>query len=278
MTADLRPYAAAFAARFQLMLQYRAAALAGFATQCWWGGIKVMVYAAFFAASPAAAADAPITLSQAITYTWLAQAFLTLAPWSGDPEISEAVRSGGVGYDRLRPLDTYTWWYVRAAAWMTARALPRAGLMLLTAGVALPLLGLEAWSWRPPADGVQAGLFAVSMILVVLLSSAFVMLLNITAVATMDERGVNTLVASVLILLSGNLLPLSLFPDWAQTFLFLQPFAGFIDIPFRIYFGGLTGREAFAGLGLQVFWTVVFLIIGRTWMSAQMQRLQMQGG
>ena len=278
MTADLRPYAAAFAARFQLMLQYRAAALAGFATQCWWGGIKVMVYAAFFAASPAAAANAPITLSQAITYTWLAQAFLTLAPWTGDPEISQAVRSGGVGYDRLRPLDTYTWWYVRAAAWMTARALPRAGLMLLTAGIALPLLGLEAWSWRPPADVVQAGLFAISMILVVLLSSAFVMLLNITAVATMDERGVNTLVASVLILLSGNLLPLSLFPDWAQTFLFLQPFAGFIDIPFRIYFGGLTGSDAFAGLGLQAFWTLIFLIIGRAWMSAQMQRLQMQGG
>lgn len=277
MTADLRPYAAAFAARFQLMLQYRAAALAGFATQCWWGGIKVMVYAAFFTASPAAA-NAPITLSQAITYTWLAQAFLTLAPWSGDPEISEAVRSGGVGYDRLRPLDTYSWWYVRAAAWMTARALPRAGLMFLTAGVALPLLGLEAWSWRPPADIVQASLFAVSMILVVLLSSAFVMLLNITAVATMDERGVNTLVASVLILLSGNLLPLSLFPDWAQTFLFLQPFAGFVDIPFRIYFGGLTGADALAGLGLQLFWTLTFLVIGRTWMSAQMQRLQMQGG
>ena len=278
MSADLRPYAAAFAARFQLMLQYRAAALAGFATQCWWGAIKVMVYAAFFAASPAAAANAPITLSQAITYTWLAQAFLTLSPWSGDPEISQAVRSGGVGYDRLRPLDTYTWWYVRAAAWMTARALPRAGLMLLTAGIALPLLGLEAWSWRPPADAIQAGLFAISMILVVLLSSAFVMLLNITAVATMDERGVNTLVASVLILLSGNLLPLSLFPDWAQTFLFLQPFAGLIDIPFRIYFGGLTGGDAFAGLGLQLFWTLVFLVIGRRWMSAQMQRLQMQGG
>jgi len=42
-----RPYLAAFRARFQLMLQYRTAALAGFATQCWWGGIKIMVLAAF---------------------------------------------------------------------------------------------------------------------------------------------------------------------------------------------------------------------------------------
>ena len=38
-----RPYFAAFASRFLLMLQYRAAAVAGFATQCWWGAIKVMI-------------------------------------------------------------------------------------------------------------------------------------------------------------------------------------------------------------------------------------------
>ena len=276
MTDASRPYAAAFAARFQLMLQYRAAALAGFATQCWWGGIKVMVYAAFFAG--AAAGDARITLSQVITYTWLAQAFLVLSPWTGDPEISQAVRTGAIGYERLRPIDTYNWWYVRAAAWMTARALPRALLMLAVAGVAFPLLGLDAWSWRPPADGLAFGLFTLSMLLVVLVSSAFVMLLNISAVVTMDERGVNTLVASLLIALSGNLLPLALYPDWMQTFLLVQPFASFLDIPFRIYFGGLTGWGAAAGLALQAFWTLVMIAIGRAWMVRVMAKLQMQGG
>ncbi len=272
-----RPYLAAFAARFQLMLQYRAAALAGFATQCWWGGIKVMVYTAFFTAS-AHAANAPITLSQTITYTWLAQAMLTLNPWSGDPEIGQAIRTGGVGYDRLRPLDTYSWWYVRAAAWMTARALPRSILMFALAGIALPLLGLDAWAWKPPADLTQAGLFVVSLALVVVISSAFVMLMNIVAVATMDERGINTLVAALLIPLTGNLLPLALYPDSVQTFLLLQPFAGFLDIPLRIYFGGLTGWAALGGIALQVFWATVFITTGRAWLGRQMQRLQMQGG
>lgn len=276
MTDALRPYAAAFAARFQLMLQYRAAAVAGFATQCWWGGIKVMVYAAFFAG--ASAADTPITLSQVITYTWLAQAFLVLSPWAGDPEISQAVRTGAIGYERLRPIDTYAWWYVRAAAWSTARALPRALLMLAVAGVALPLLGLEEWSWRPPADALAFGLFTLSMMLVVLVSAAFVMLLNIAAVTTMDERGINTLVAALIIAFSGNLLPLALYPDWMQTFLFIQPFASFLDIPFRIYFGGLTGWSAAAGLALQAFWTVAMVVVGRAWMVRVMAKLQMQGG
>lgn len=272
-----RPYAAAFAARFMLLLQYRAAALAGFATQCWWGGIKVMVYAAFFAGAPAAAGGS-LTLAQTITYTWLAQALLALVPWSGDPEIGQAVRSGAIGYDRLRPLDTYAWWYARAAAWMTARALPRAALMLAFAGVALPLMGLETWSWRPPPNLTQAGLFSVSAVLLVALSSSWVMLLNLAAVRLLDERGVNALTASVIIVFSGNLLPLPLFPDWMQGFLFVQPFAGMLDIPVRIYSGALTGEQALAGLALQAGWTVAFIVLGRLAMHRVMGRLQMQGG
>ena len=272
-----RPYAAAFAARFLLMLQYRAAALAGFATQCWWGGIKVMVYAAFYAAAPAAA-GASLSLAQTITYTWVAQALLALVPWSGDPEIALAVRTGAVGYDRLRPVDTYGWWYARAAAWMTARVLPRAALMFAFAAVLLPLIGLETWSWRPPPSLVQAGLFAISAVLLVALSSAWVMLLNLAAVRFLDERGVNALTASVIIVFSGNLLPLPLFPDWMQTFLFVQPFAGMLDIPVRIYSGDLVGRGARAGLGLQAGWAVTLILIGRAWMGRLMGRLQMQGG
>ena len=41
------------------------------------------------------------------------------------------MRTGGVGYDRLRPLDAYGYWYARTLGWMLARALPRAVLMLL---------------------------------------------------------------------------------------------------------------------------------------------------
>jgi ABC-2 type transport system permease protein len=273
----LRPYLATFSARFQLMLQYRAAALAGFATQCWWGGIKVMIYAAFFGAA-GAAAHAPISLSQAITYTWLSQGFLSLNPWSGDPDVAAKVRTGAVGYDRLRPVDAYGWWYVNAAAWVTARAAPRAALMFGLTGVIFPLVGLSAWAWSPPAGLVAAALFSLSMVLVVLLSSSIVMLINICVAATLTDRGVNNLVAPVAILLTGNLIPLPLFPDWARTALFVQPFAGVVDIPFRIYFGQLAGPMAWAGIGLQVFWTLALVGLGRLWMGGVMGRLQVQGG
>ena len=104
------------------------------------------------------------------------------------------------------------------------------------------------------------------------------MLLNLAAVTLLDERGANALVSSVIIVLSGNLLPLPLFPEWAQGFLFVQPFAGVLDIPVRIYSGDLSGAAAATGIALQVGWTTAFVLIGRAWMSRCMARLQMQGG
>ena len=125
----MRPYLAIFAAQFQLTLQYRAAALAGFVTQCWWGGLKIMVLSAFFAAG---AARASITLEQLVSYIWLGQGLLALQPWSGDPAVGAGVRTGSLSLERLRPLDGYAYWYARSAATMTSRALsaPRPWLRL----------------------------------------------------------------------------------------------------------------------------------------------------
>lgn len=272
----LRPYRAAFASRFLQMLQYRTAAYAGFATQCWWGGIKVMVLAAFYAGS--AGGGAPMSLAQAITYTWLAQGLLALLPWLGDPEVAQAVRTGAIAYDRMRPVDAYTLWFVRSAGWIAARVLPRLALMLAFAGVALPLAGLGAWAWQPPA-GVGAGLaFAASALLALLLSAALVMLLNIAAVAALNERGINALAAPVVIVFSGNLLPLVLLPDAWQTALLLQPLAGVMDIPARIYFGQFAGLQALGGLALQAGWIVLLVVLGRAAMGRTMRRLEVQGG
>jgi ABC-2 type transport system permease protein len=246
-------------------------------TQCWWGAIKVMVYAAFYHASPAAA-TAPMTLGQVITYTWLAQGFLALNPWSCDPEVALAMRTGAVAQDCLRPVDLYWLWYAKAAGWMTSRALPRSALMFALAGVVLPLIGLNDWAWRLPPNVTQAVLFAVSLLLLVVLASSIVMLLNLAVTVTLNDRGVNSLFGSAAVVLSGSLIPLPLAPDWLQTFLFVQPSAGLVDIPFRIYSGNLAGRMALAGVGLQAAWTVVFIVVGRLWMKRVLRRLEIQGG
>jgi ABC-2 type transport system permease protein len=275
MEAALRPYVAAFRARFLLMLQYRVAALAAFATQCWWGAIIIMVYAAFY---DNAAVAAPISLPNVITYTWLGQAFLALLPWLADPEIGTSIRSGGIGYDRLRPLDSYGYWYARTLGWIIARALPRAVLMLVTAGIALPLVGLEAWAWQPPSSAEAALLFIPAFALMIMLAVAVLMLANVVVAASLNERGVNAVLMPLVLVFSGSLVPLDFFPDPMRPFLHVQPLAGLVDIPFRIYFAGLHGAAAVESLALQAGWTLVLVCLGRIAMARMMRRLEMQGG
>ena len=274
VSMTLRPYLAIFRARFSLLLQYRAAALAGFGTQCWWGAIKVMVFTAFFRS----AASAPMTLEQAIDYVWLGQAFLTVLPWSVDPDIARMMRSGDVSYERLRPVDAYGYWYARSAARRTATPLLRAIPMVITAGLILPLLGADRWALSAPAGAEAAVLFALSMVLVVALSSAVASLMDVLTVATLSDKGVNSLAGPLVIILSGSLVPLPLFPEWLQPILRNQPLAGLIDTPFRIYTGHLDGMDAVAALGRQAIWVILLVVVGRGLMARFMAKLQVQGG
>lgn len=273
-TGALRPYAAVFRARFALLLQYRAAAIAGFVTQCWWGAVKVMVFAAFLSGSVAS----PMTLRQTVDYVWLGQALLMMLPWSADPELARMVRSGDIGYERLRPLDTYAYWYARAVARRTATPLLRAVPMVLMAGLVLPALGLGQWGLSAPHDATAAVLFALSLVLVVALSSAFSTLLDVLVVLTLSDRGANTFFAPLAIVLSGSLIPLPLLPTWLQPVLRHQPFAGLMDFPFRIYSGNLIGTAALTSLGWQAFWTLALVALGKMIMVRVMARLQIQGG
>jgi ABC-2 type transport system permease protein len=276
----LAVYGAPFAARLKLMLQYREAAFAGVVTQCWWGGLKAMILAGFYGSALAmrGTANAPISLEQAITYVWLAQGLLALTPWGGDPDITAAVRDGSVLHDRLRPVDTYAYWYARCVAWLLGRALPRLLLMLLFAGALLRVLGLGRWAMGGPASSVALAVSLVSLTLGLGVSAATMTIVNTITVATGTDRGANVIVGTLMILLSGNEIPLPLFPDWARTFLGLQPFAGILDTPFRIYMGTLSGGGILEAMSLQAFWIVALVLVGRACLAGAFSRLELNGG
>ncbi len=272
MTTLALPYLSILRARFSLMLQYRTAAWAGVATQFWFGAIRVMTLVAFYAGT----GRQPLNLAQVVTYIWLGQAFLALLPWAADAEIAANVESGNVGYERLRPVDTYFLWFARALAWRVANTCLRAGPVFVLAALVLPLTAMRDWSWRMPAGLDAAVLFLVSIALSALLSSAMTVLLNIVVTAVRTPRAAGFAMGFVN-LFSGLVIPLALFPSWAQTFLLWQPFAGLADIPYRIYFGALSGAQAAEGITAQIVWVVLLVLLGQWWLDRVLSRIDMQG-
>lgn len=269
-------YRAIVSVRYRMLLQYRAAALAGFATQLFWGAIKLMILAAFYAAAPAG--SAPMPLPAVVAYVWLGQAFLGLLPWNVDPEIAMLIRSGGVAYELARPLDLYTWWFFRTVAYRTAGTTLRCLPMGVFAMLVLPLLGYSAWALQPPVTLMAGLLFSIAMGMAVLLSCAVTMLMHIALVWTLSGEGINRMMPSIVTLGTGMILPLPLFPEWLQPILQWQPLRGIVDVPYRIYSGDILPGAAIGEIALQACWGALLISVGRGLLAMQMRRLVVQGG
>src|SRR6185503_7006316 len=104
------------------------------------------------------------------------------------------------------------------------------------------------WSLGPPAGLAAAGLWVGAMAGALVLSTALTMLLQITLFWTISGKGVQVFATSLATLLGGLVIPLPLFPDWAQPILRALPFAGLMDLPGRVYTGHLAGADALAGI------------------------------
>ena len=261
------PYWAMVKARFRMLLQYRAAALAGLATQLFWGGIRVMIFEAFYRSSTA---SQPLTLAQTVTYLWLIQALLLLIPWGIDYELRRMIRSGNVVYELARPLDLYWLWYSRAVASRTAPVVLRAMPMFIVASL---FLGLQ-----PPASLASAVAWVLSMGGALALSCAITTLMAVTMMWTITGDGVVRLLGTLTMMLSGSIIPLPFFPDWAQRILAVLPFSGLIDTPFRIYMGHIPPIQGMALLAHQFGWSLALVLLGRWLLARGARRLVIQGG
>jgi ABC-2 type transport system permease protein len=267
LTQTLKPYGAVLSARFRALLQYRAAALAGFGTQLFWGLIRVMIFEAFFRSTTLAQ---PMTYQEVVSYVWLSQAFLILLPFNADPDIRSLVRSGNVVYELIRPADLYLFWFSRSIAQRTAPGLFRAVPMFVVAGLFFDL--------QLPPNLYATTAWMVSMLVAILLGAAITNLLNISLLWTISGEGIGTLLSASGWLLSGITLPLLFFPDWTQAFLNALPFRYIMDVPFRFYLGQIPPAEIWGHLPIQLLWLGILMGSGHVILGRAIRRLVVQGG
>jgi ABC-2 type transport system permease protein len=263
----LHPYLAVFKTRYLLLLQYRAAAIAGIVTQIFFGLVRSMILEGFYAAS---SAPQPMPLAQAITYVWLGQAFLLLVPWTTDGELKRMIQSGNVAYELVRPVDLYGVWFFRSVALRIAPTTLRA----------IPLLIL-AWSvfgMQLPASPAATLAWLASTACAFFLAGAFTTLITISFMWTIGGEGTARLLPSFAFFFSGMVIPLPLFPDWAQGVISFLPFRGLIDGPFRLYSGSIPAYCAWRVIGHQLLWTAAFILLGRHLLKRGLKRLVVQGG
>lgn len=267
----MKAYYAIFKLRLVNGMQYRVAALAGIATQLFFGLVFIMVLIAFYRYSNA---DMPISLSELTAYIWLQQAFLSfIMLWFRDNELFQLITTGNIAYELCRPTDIYGFWFAKLLAQRLASAMLRC-MPVIVIAMLLP----DPYRLTLPPEPINLLLFVVTLLLGLLILVAISMFIYIMTFVTMSPTG-SLLMFSVLgEFLSGLTVPVPLLPTWLQTIIYALPFRWSGDFPFRVYSGHIPTEEALAGIPLQLLWLTVLVLGGANAMRRALRRVVVQGG
>lgn len=266
MRGAFKPYLSVFRLRAKLETQYRAAALGGMVTQAFFGIMYVCLYAALFDGGD------PRMLRETITYVWLQQMFFRMMT-NTDGELQSLILSGGVAYTMIRPVDQHAYWIMRELSMRLVGALMRLTPMLLLQLILPPSMRMAL-----PDGPAALAQFAASLLLGAALLSQIGGIVDAIVMMTLDTRGISAMINLVSMIFSGNIIPLTLFPNRVQTLIRYQPFAQALDAPVRMYLHAQSLPAWLANAGVQLAWIAALAALGRFLWARQLNRMTVQGG
>lgn len=252
---------------FQRNLAYRAANLAGIATNTFFAAIYVLIYTALFQGRGEVGG---LGLRDTVTYAVISQSLLMVMSVFGNQDLSEAIVKGSIVGDLARPVDFYLYW--------AAIDLGRAAYFLVFRGLPTFAVGLFLFRARLPVDLGSGLLFLFTLCTGAAVSFAFRFITNSLAFWTSDVRGVLYLANTVIMFFSGFMVPLNFFPAWLQAAAELLPFRALAHLPISVYLGKVDGKALTAALGQQLLWLVVLVLAGRWLLGRMVRRVTLHGG
>ena len=252
---------------FQKRIQYRVTNLAGLSTNFFFAAVRAFVFMAFYQAQTI---PQPLNLNEVVTYVCLTQAFLMVMPLWHSSEIADTIKDGSVSVQLMKPVGFQGYWFAdesgKAMYYIIMRTVPTLILAKFILNIQLPI------------DFIVIASFLLAILLMIVLGISINIVTFGTTFWTLDPTGVRGFVLTIMMLFSGFLVPVALWPEWLQKIANWLPFKGLIDVPFSIYLGKLTGYEMLVAFGKQFLWIVVFIILGRLILQRGFSRLVIQGG
>ncbi|MBR5344273.1 MAG: ABC-2 family transporter protein [Clostridia bacterium] len=261
---NFRAYRTAFAVHARQVSRYRGAAIGGMVTQAFFGVMLVALYSAL--------AGEGELLRQTATYVWLQQIFFRAFFTTGG-EINEQIMSGSVCYSLLRPIDLHFWCVCREMAAKIVGVSMRILPMFLIQFI-LP----ENWRMLPPNSLVGFIQFFLSLLIGFCVIAQVNMITAAVTMRTLDNKGFSGLINLVMMILSGNIIPLTLAPERLQAILRWQPFAQMLDAPIRMYLHTASLGEWALSFGVQLAWLVGLTLFSRALWGHNIRRIELQGG
>ena len=252
---------------FQRQLTYRAAALAGLATNVFFGALRAYILIALFGARENVAG---YSIPAVITYTALTQALIGYIALWGWWDVVRSIRTGDIAADLSRPMDFFWYWCAQDVGRALAQMLMRGVTIMLIFALFYPIL-------LPPTLTHWLALCG-SLIFSLLISFAWRFLYSLAAFWTQDAIGIGRFATSIASFFSGFLMPVAFMPDWLIPLMHLTPFPAIVNTPIEIYLGIVGESRLPAALIEQALWLILLVVVARLVFAYGVRKLVIQGG
>lgn len=267
----MKQYFTFFKIKFISGLQYRIAALAGLSTQFFFGFVFVMIYMAFFDSNTS---NLPMNFTEIVAYIWLGQAFFGLMfIYYKDTELMQMIRDGNIAYELCRPQNLYIKWFTKILSSKLSLVSTRFLPVLFIAYI-LP----SPYNLVFPNGLSSFILFVISLLIGALLITAISTMYHVITFFTLDEKGTLAILSVIADVFAGGIIPVLLLPKFLKIISTYLPFQYIYDLPYRIYFGNISGMNAIFNILIQLIWLIVLVIIGYLLNKKILKNVMVQGG
>lgn len=194
------------------------------------------------------------TLPETITYL-IGVGVITglLYSWV-EREIERDIQSGNLSNILLKPVS-----YFLTRGMMAIAGKPLSLVIRLTAYTLIALFFKDKFVLN--GNIFSLILFFFSIFLAYLIHNLIEFALGCLAFWTTRTSGASGILRTIMAIFSGGFAPLTFFPPLFQTVANLLPFAYTRYFPMLIYLGKLDTMGIIKGLGVQIFWIIILLVL-----------------
>lgn len=209
------------------------------------------------------------TFISAFTYLSVSGTIRGLVETWMEYPLSNSIIHGGILVDLTLPMDLHARTLVNAFSIFIGRLITTAVPSFLVLFLVFRI---------PVPSGLNVLLFCISVILSLFISVNFEFFVGVSAFQLESILGVKFMKDSIILFLSGAVIPLPFFPEAFQRVLMLLPFQAMFHTPASIFLGSFSTVQALQMILVQFFWLTAAIIAGRLFYRKLIVRLVINGG
>lgn len=214
-----------------------------------------------------------LTKDEMVVYVFMVYVTSSIVTISISDWVSDDVVKGNVAMNLIKPIDYRLSLISMALGDMAYRFLvPSVFVWIGLELYKVFVLGMEMVSIQTFC------LYLLSCLMSFLIYVLFDFCFGMVAFFTTYIFGLRMAKQALLSFLTGQLIPISLFPEAAQKIFDFLPFSSMVYTPVMIYLGKYTGEELIFALGRQLVWVILLYWLGSIIWKQVTRRLVVLGG